>query len=112
MPEAAGCRDAAGPGSPAALARWTGTQSAPGLHAGPLSREHLRGLPVRVGWDQENEKEAVSTQEHFVRGIKLQLDGKSGSPAASSELATITDVSDAKVWTSSGRKAETDPANA
>ncbi|MGW2419768.1 hypothetical protein ACWC0C_11030 [Streptomyces sp. NPDC001709] len=67
---------------------------------------------VLVGWDQANEKEIVSTQEHFVRGIKLQLDGKSDYPAAGSELATITGVSDAKVWTPTGMKAETDPANA
>ncbi|RPF45737.1 hypothetical protein EDD96_2301 [Streptomyces sp. Ag109_G2-6] len=66
---------------------------------------------VLVGWDQANEKEIVSTQEHFVRGIKLQLDGKSDYPAAGSELATITGVSDAKVWTPTGYKAETDPAN-
>ncbi|MFJ2814361.1 hypothetical protein [Streptomyces sp. NPDC087294] len=67
---------------------------------------------ILVGWDAENEKEIVSTEEHFVRGIKLQLDGKSDYPAAGSELATITDVSDAKVWTPTGMKAETDPANA
>ncbi|MGW3336203.1 hypothetical protein ACWDCL_01815 [Streptomyces sp. NPDC001009] len=66
---------------------------------------------VLVGWDQANEKEIVSTQEHFVRGIKLQLDGKSDYPAAGSELALITGVSDAKVWTPTGMKAETDPAN-
>jgi hypothetical protein len=67
---------------------------------------------VLVGWDAANEKEIVSTGEHFVRGIKLTLDGKSDYPAAGSELATITGVSDAKVWTPTGMKAETDPANA
>ncbi|MEU3265111.1 hypothetical protein [Streptomyces bacillaris] len=67
---------------------------------------------ILVGWDQANEKEIVSTGEHFVRGIKLQLDGASDYPAAGSELATITGVSDAKVWTPTGMKAETDPANA
>ncbi|MCX5237229.1 hypothetical protein OG824_18685 [Streptomyces prunicolor] len=73
----------------------------------------FRSVPdVLVGWDQANEKEIVSTQEHFVRGIKLTLDGKSDYPAASGELATITGVSDAKVWTPTGMKAETDPANA
>ncbi|MFI6275945.1 hypothetical protein [Streptomyces sp. NPDC050988] len=73
----------------------------------------FRSVPdVLVGWDQANEKEIVSTQEHFVRGIKLTLDGKSDYPAAGSELATITGVSDAKVWTPTGMKAETDPANA
>ncbi|MER7111209.1 hypothetical protein [Streptomyces sp. NPDC000229] len=67
---------------------------------------------VLVGWDAANEKEIVSTGEHFVRGIKLTLDGASNYPAASSELAKITGVSDAKVWTPTGMKAETDPANA
>lgn len=67
---------------------------------------------ILVGWDAANEKEVISTQEHFVRGIKLQLDGKFDYPAAASELATITGVSDAKAWTPTGMKAETDPANA
>ncbi|NWF28243.1 hypothetical protein HW130_18545 [Streptomyces sp. PKU-EA00015] len=67
---------------------------------------------VLVGWDNVNQKEIVSTGEHFVRGIKLTLDGSSNYPAAASELATITGVSDAKVWTPTGMKAETDPANA
>lgn len=67
---------------------------------------------ILVGWDEENEKEIVSTEEHFVRGIKLQLDGESDYPAAGSEPATITDVSDAKAWTPTSMKAETDPANA
>ncbi|ELP64634.1 hypothetical protein ACKI1I_06885 [Streptomyces turgidiscabies] len=49
---------------------------------------------VLVGWDAVNEKEIVSTQEHFVRGIKLALDGSSNYPAAASELATITGISD------------------
>ncbi|MGW9237426.1 hypothetical protein ACWGRL_01640 [[Kitasatospora] papulosa] len=73
----------------------------------------FRSVPdVLVGWDQTTEKEIVSTQEHFVRGIKLTLDGKSDYPEAASELGRITGVSDAKVWTPSGMKAETDPANA
>ena len=55
--------------------------------------------------------EFVSVGEHFVRGIKLTLDGASNYPAAASELALITGVSDASVWTPVGRKAETDPAN-
>ncbi|EFL15329.1 hypothetical protein [Streptomyces sp. C] len=66
---------------------------------------------VLVGWDQANGKEVISTSEHFVRGIKLKLDDKSDYPAAGSELAVITGVSDAKVWTPAGYKAETDPAN-
>ncbi|MGW0899288.1 hypothetical protein ACWD0G_20285 [Streptomyces goshikiensis] len=73
----------------------------------------FRSVPdVLVGWDKVNEKEIVSTQEHFVRGIKLTLDGKSDYPAAASELAVITGVSDTKVWTPTGYKAEADPANA
>ncbi|MFJ8583550.1 hypothetical protein ACIRD2_02680 [Streptomyces sp. NPDC093595] len=67
---------------------------------------------ILVGWDAANEKEIISTSEHFVRGIKLQLDGKSDYPEAASELAKITGVSDAKVWTPTGVKPEADPANA
>lgn len=67
---------------------------------------------ILVGWDEANLREVVSTGEYFVRGIKLLLDGASNYPAAASELATITGVSDAKVWTPTGPKAETDPANA
>ncbi|WNV90307.1 hypothetical protein [Umezawaea sp. Da 62-37] len=67
---------------------------------------------VLVGWDEANKTEVISAGEHFVRGIKLQLDGASNYPAASSELATITGISDASVWTPTGRKVETDPANA
>ncbi|WP_432482590.1 hypothetical protein [Kineococcus esterisolvens] len=47
---------------------------------------------VLVGWDEGAGKEVVSKQEHFVRGIKLTLDGTSTYPAAGSELATITGV--------------------
>lgn len=74
----------------------------------------FRSVPdVLVGWDSVNEKEIVSTTEHFVRGIKLDLDGQSDYPAAGSELATITGISDAKLWTPSGYVAdESDPANA
>lgn len=67
---------------------------------------------VLVGWDEANSTEIVSTGEHFVRGIQLVLDGASDYPAAASELATITGVSDAKVWTPTGPAAETDAANA
>ncbi|WJN62633.1 major head protein [Streptomyces phage phiScoe10] len=67
---------------------------------------------VLVGWDEANNRELVSAGEHFVRGIKLSLDGASNYPAASGELAKITGVSDARVWTPAGMKAETDPANA
>ncbi|MGC4928073.1 hypothetical protein [Streptomyces sp. DT117] len=67
---------------------------------------------ILVGWDAVAEKEVISADEHFVRGIKLALDGASDYPPAASELATITGVSDAKVFTPSGPVAETDPANA
>lgn len=59
-----------------------------------------------VRWD--GSKEVVSTGEHFVRGIKLLLDGASNYPAAASEIATFTGLSDASVWTPTGRGAETD----
>ncbi|MEU9126588.1 hypothetical protein AB0D08_00470 [Kitasatospora sp. NPDC048540] len=67
---------------------------------------------VLVGYNSVGKTEVISTQEHFVRGIKLSLDGSSDYPAAASELAQITGISDAKVWTPTGFKAETDPANA
>ncbi|MFC0622822.1 hypothetical protein [Kribbella deserti] len=67
---------------------------------------------VLVGWDPAKEAEFVSETEYFVRGIKLLLDGASDYPAAGSELARITGISDAKVWTPTGPKPETDPANA
>ncbi|GIF02222.1 hypothetical protein Ari01nite_96860 [Paractinoplanes rishiriensis] len=53
---------------------------------------------VLVGWDETAQSEVVSTGEHFVRGIKLTLDGASVYPPASSELATITGISDAAPW--------------
>ncbi len=53
-------------------------------------------------------QEVVSTSQHFVRGIKLLLDGSSDYPAAASEIATFTGLSDADVWTPTGRGAETD----
>lgn len=67
---------------------------------------------VLVGYDPATGNEFVGTEEHFVRAIKLTLDGSSNYPPASSELARISGVSDAKVFTPTGPKAETDPANA
>lgn len=73
----------------------------------------FRSVPdILVGWDAAKEKEVISTQEHFVRGIKLTLDGKSDYPEAGSELATITGVTSARVFTPTGPAAENDPANA
>lgn len=63
---------------------------------------------VLVRYDEGNNTEVVSTGEHFVRGIKLLLDGASDYPAAASELAAFTGLSDASVWTPTGRGAETD----
>ncbi|WP_327292449.1 hypothetical protein [Streptomyces sp. NBC_01198] len=59
-----------------------------------------------------NGAEVVTDAEYMVRAIKLTLDGASNYPAASSELAKATGISDAAVWTPTGAAAETDPANA
>lgn len=67
---------------------------------------------VLVARDVATKQEYVVPGEHFVRGIKLTLDGASDYPAAASDLAKATGISDAKVWTPTGHKAETDPANA
>lgn len=67
---------------------------------------------VLVYWDEVNQTEVVSTGEHFVRGIKLVMDGSSDYPEVGSELAKATGISSASVWTPTGRKVETDPANA
>jgi hypothetical protein len=56
---------------------------------------------VLVSWDESKNSEVVSTGEHFVRGIKLTLDGASAYPAANGELAKITGISDAAPWPSS-----------
>lgn len=61
-----------------------------------------------VYWDDANSTEVVTADEYFVRGIKLLLDGASDYPAAASELALATGLSDADVWTPTGRGAETD----
>lgn len=67
---------------------------------------------VLVAHNETTNQEYVVPGEHFVRGISLSLDGASNYPAAASDLALATGVSDAKVWTPTGYKAETDPANA
>lgn len=67
---------------------------------------------VLVARDTATKQEYVVPGEHFVRGVKLTLDGSSDYPAAASDLAKATGISDAKVWTPTGMKAETDPANA
>jgi hypothetical protein len=67
---------------------------------------------VLVARDADTKQEFVVPGEHFVRGIRLSLDGASDYPEVGSDLAKATGVSAAKVWTPSGRKAEADPANA
>jgi hypothetical protein len=59
---------------------------------------------VLVGWDEAKQSEVVSTKEHFVRGIKLSLDGASVYPPAAGELATLTGVSDAAPWPQAAKK--------
>jgi hypothetical protein len=53
---------------------------------------------VLVGWDEQKNSEKVSDKEHFVRGIKLTLDGASQYPAPDDELAQITGISSATPW--------------
>lgn len=65
-----------------------------------------------TGYDSANNIALISEDPHFLRAIKVKLDGSSDYPAASSELAELTGLSDAAVWTPTGFKAETDPANA
>jgi hypothetical protein len=48
---------------------------------------------VLVGWDQANEKETASTQEHFVRA-SAPARRQVRLPCAGSELVTITGGSD------------------
>ena len=52
--------------------------------------------------DTDRGQEKVSTGKHFVRAIELTLDGTSTYPAAASELATFTGISDAAEWTPGG----------
>lgn len=45
-----------------------------------------------VGWDDANNKETISSVQHFVRAIKLHLTAASVYPAVADELSTITGV--------------------
>lgn len=63
---------------------------------------------VLVGYNSAGKTEVISESEHFVRAIKLTLDGNSDYPAVGSDLANITEVSEASVWTPTGRMAEAD----
>jgi hypothetical protein len=56
-------------------------------------------VDILAAWDAANEKEVICNQEHFVRGIKLQLDGASDFPGAAGEMAEITGVSGVKIRT-------------
>lgn len=53
---------------------------------------------VLVGWDEANKTEVVSTDEHFVRGIKLTLEGTSTYPTTTSDLGKITGVHTTNKW--------------
>jgi len=58
---------------------------------------------VLVGWDDANNTEVVSADEHFVRGIRLSLDEDSVYPlstgtTAQKELFTITGVGDTNAY--------------
>lgn len=68
-----------------------------------------------VYWDGaagESGQMKVTGSEYLVRAIKLKLDGASDYPADATELSKATGITDAKVWTPTGYKPETDPANA
>lgn len=71
----------------------------------------FRSVEDPIVYRQPDGNDKVSADEFFVRGIKLTLDGASDYPAAASELALATGVSDAKVWTPTGTVPETDPSN-
>lgn len=67
---------------------------------------------VLVARDVTTKQEYVVPGEHFVRGIKLTLDGSSDYPEAGSDLAKATGISDAKTWTPTGRIANDDALGA
>lgn len=77
----------------------------------------FRSVPdILVGWDEANNTEVVSAGEHFVRGIKLTLDGSSDYPSEAAgpagELSRMTGIKESAAFTPTGPAAETDPANA
>jgi len=61
--------------------------------------------------DTTHKGEVVGTEDHFVRGIKLTLDGRSAGPAANSAFALDTGVSESVLWnnTASPATVATDP---
>jgi hypothetical protein len=48
---------------------------------------HVKDL--LVGYNSANKIEVLTTNDHFVRGIKLQLDGASTYPASGSDLGSV-----------------------
>lgn len=70
--------------------------------------------PLRY-WDAAanggNGQEKITGSEYLVRAIKLTLDGSSDYPLDTSDLAKATGITEASVWTPTGRKPEADPAN-
>lgn len=50
-------------------------------------------------YDAANNVEKQTTAQHFVRAIELSLAGTSAAPAAGSELALASGISDAALWT-------------
>lgn len=53
---------------------------------------------ILVGWDEANKTEVISESEHFVRGIKLTLEGTSSYPTQTSELGKITGIHTGNKW--------------
>lgn len=56
-------------------------------------------LDFLIGYDKANKIATRTTAQHFVRAIELGLTGTSVAPAAGSELALASGVSDAALWT-------------
>lgn len=69
-------------------------------------------LDTLVARDAITKQEYVVPGQHFVRGIKLTLDGSSTYPDAGSDFALATGISDAKTWTPTGRQADDTPTAA
>lgn len=65
-----------------------------------------------VSYDETTKLWELTDDQYFVRAIKLQLDGSSNYPEPTDPVSLYSGLSSAKVWTPTGYKAETDPANA
>lgn len=55
----------------------------------------------------EGQLPVQTANAYFLRGVKLTIGGTSDYPAAAGEVGSITGITDASVWTPTGRKAET-----